>query len=120
MAQTIHEAPADITQTPTWKALKAHHGEIAKTHILQFFKDAGRFGEFSVRFEDILLDYSKNRITKETRRLLLALAEEVHLRTWIRKMFAGERINNTENRPVLHVALRNPAGERRGSRGWTS
>jgi glucose-6-phosphate isomerase len=111
MPQTIHDPPADITQTPTWKALRAHQTEIAKTHMLQFFKDAGRFAEFSVRFDDILLDYSKNRITRETRRLLLALAEEVHLRTWIRKMFAGERINLTEGRPVLHVALRNPDGE---------
>jgi glucose-6-phosphate isomerase len=102
----------DITQTPTWKALLSHHAQIARTHMRDLFDhDPNRFAEFSVRFDDILLDYSKNRITAETRRLLLALAEEVHLREWIRRMFAGEKINVTENRAVLHVALRNPEGE---------
>jgi glucose-6-phosphate isomerase len=102
---------SDITQTPTWKALLAHQGQFATVHMRELFKDETRFDEFSVRFDDILLDYSKNRITKETRKLLLALAEEVHLREAIKKMFAGERINLTEGRPVLHVALRNPDGE---------
>jgi glucose-6-phosphate isomerase len=102
----------DISQTPTWKALDAHRSEIAKTHMRDLFaQDPGRFAEFSVSFDDLLLDYSKNRISKETRRLLLALAEEARLRDWIRKMFAGEKINATERRAVLHVALRNPDGE---------
>src|SRR5688572_18174480 len=101
----------DITQTPTWKALTAHQGVIAKTHLRDLFaEDPDRFDQFSARFDDILLDYSKNRITAETRRLLLALAEEVKLREWIRRMFAGDRINVTEDRAVLHVALRNPEG----------
>jgi glucose-6-phosphate isomerase len=102
----------DITQTPTWKALDVHRGEIAKTHMRDLFaRDPRRFADFSVRFDDILLDYSKNRITRETRKLLLALAEEVKLRDWIKRMFGGDTINNTEIRSVLHVALRNPEGE---------
>jgi len=83
---------------------------MAGRHMRQMFADdPGRFERFSLRFQDVLLDYSKNRITDETMRLLLALAEERGLRREIDRMFAGEKINNTEHRAALHVALRNRA-----------
>ena len=92
----------------SWKALKAHY---EKTKSLQmrdlFAEDPERFHQFSVKFQDILLDYSKNRITKETKKLLLDLAAEVDLQNWINKMFSGDKINFTEDRAVLHTALRN-------------
>ena len=72
-----------------------------------FAGDPRRFEDLSIQFNDILLDYSKNRITGDTLRLLIELAEEVELRDAIERMFAGDTINETENRPVLHVALRN-------------
>ncbi|MDB5174463.1 MAG: Glucose-6-phosphate isomerase, partial [Phycisphaerales bacterium] len=72
-----------------------------------FRQDAGRFEKFSARFEDILLDFSKNRIVDETFRLLLGLAEQADVRGWGRRMFSGEKINTSEDRAVLHVALRN-------------
>jgi len=72
-----------------------------------FADDPERFANFSVRFEDILVDYSKNRVTGETMGLLRALAEDVGLKTWTERLFAGSKINITENRAVLHIALRN-------------
>ncbi|MDE3075043.1 MAG: glucose-6-phosphate isomerase, partial [Chloroflexota bacterium] len=85
-----------------------HYREIAPRHMRDMFReDPNRFERFSLRFEDILLDYSKNRVTDETVRLLLELAWQVKLDKWIERMFEGERINITENRAVLHVALRN-------------
>jgi glucose-6-phosphate isomerase len=72
-----------------------------------FARDPERFTKFSIRFNDILVDYSKNRITDETIKLLLELAEETNLRDAIEKLFTGDKINETENRAVLHVALRN-------------
>ncbi len=72
-----------------------------------FKQDAGRFDRFSIRFEDFLLDFSKNRITDETMRLLFDLATEHKVKDWAERMFTGEKINVTENRAVLHVALRN-------------
>lgn len=95
-------------QLPAWRALESHFQEISDTHMRDLFQqDAERFKKFSLRFEDILLDYSKNRITKETMQLLFNLAEEVSLKDAIERMFSGEKINNTEDRSVLHVALRN-------------
>ncbi|HYE18799.1 MAG TPA: glucose-6-phosphate isomerase [Tepidisphaeraceae bacterium] len=97
-----------ITQSPSWQGLKQHHAEIASTHMRDLFaQDAGRFAEFSAKFEDILLDYSKNRVTGRTMELLFGLARDAKVTEWIGKMFAGERINLTEGRAVLHVALRN-------------
>lgn len=97
-----------LTESSAWKALEAHHRQIAPLHMRDMFAaDPKRFERFSLRFDDLLLDYSKNRITDETMRLLVALAEEADVRGWIGRMFAGERINATENRAVLHVALRN-------------
>src|SRR5690349_7071783 len=106
----FHKMPPmpSITDTPTWKALSAHKNEIAKTHMRDLFaQDPKRFEKFSVRFKDILLDFSKNRITEQTFKLLLTLPREARLKTWIERMLSGAKINVTENRAVLHVALRN-------------
>ena len=97
-----------LTQSAAWKALEAHHAAIAPQHMREMFKeDPQRFERFSLRFNDILLDYSKNRITEETIRLLLDLARQANLKDWIERMFSGDKINITEDRAVLHVALRN-------------
>jgi glucose-6-phosphate isomerase len=97
-----------ITETRAWKALDAHHREIAPLHMRDLFsQDTERFERFSVRFKDILLDYSKNRITEQTIRLLLDLANQANIKEWAERMFNGEKINITEDRAVLHVALRN-------------
>ncbi len=97
-----------LTTLPAWKALTAHHKKVSKLHLRDLFaKDANRFNKFSLHACDILLDYSKNRITDETMPLLFALAKETKVKQAIEKMFNGEKINTTENRAVLHVALRN-------------
>jgi len=97
-----------LTQLPAWEALRTHYQQISAIHMRDMFReDPGRFDRFSTRFQDILLDYSKNRINEETMQLLFDLALEVDLRNAINRMFAGEKINNTEDRAVLHVALRN-------------
>ena len=99
-----------LTSLASWKALQDHQKEIAPQHMRDLFAaDPKRFDEFSIRLGDILLDYSKNRITTETVPLLLDLAHEVGLKDWIEKMFTGQKINSTENRAVLHIALRNRA-----------
>jgi glucose-6-phosphate isomerase len=93
---------------PAWQALGAHYEAIAPLHMRDLFEgDPERFRRFSLRFDDILLDYSKNRITEETVGLLLDLAEQARLKSWIERMFTGEKINSTEHRAVLHTALRN-------------
>src|SRR2546423_12335811 len=99
-----------LTQSPAWKALESHHKEASRLHMRDLFaKDPQRFQRFCLRFDDILLDFSKNRITDETWRLLLDLARQADVPGWTRRMFAGEKINVTEGRSVLHVALRNRA-----------
>lgn len=99
---------AALEQTPAWQALGQHYAQIKDLHMRALFaQDPSRFERFSVQFKDILFDYSKNRVTGETMRLLLNLAEEAGLPTWIEAMFSGEKINNTEGRAVLHTALRN-------------
>ncbi len=99
-----------INQTAAWKALEAHHKEISGKHMREMFaEDPDRFNHFSLRFGDIFLDYSKNLVTVETLRLLIDLAREANLKNQIEKMFEGEKINITENRAVLHIALRNRA-----------
>jgi glucose-6-phosphate isomerase len=99
---------ASVTSTPAWKALADHHSAMAGQSMRDLFAaDPDRFSKFSLRFEDMLLDYSKNRITEETLRLLFALASQAGLKAWTERMFTGERINLTEDRAVLHVALRN-------------
>ncbi len=97
-----------LTDLKSWKALQNHQKNIAATTMRDLFlKDPKRFGKFSLMCGEILLDYSKNRITDETVPLLLDLAREVDLGGWIEKMFTGQKINSTEHRAVLHVALRN-------------
>jgi glucose-6-phosphate isomerase len=99
-----------LTELPAWQALKRHHAEIAATSMRALFAaDAGRFYRFSLRLDDLLLDYSKNLVTAETMRLLFDLARQSNLESWREKLFAGEPINVTENRAVLHMALRNRA-----------
>ncbi|MDJ0722288.1 MAG: glucose-6-phosphate isomerase [Desulfobacterales bacterium] len=96
------------TQTQSWRALQDHFQTMQTVHMRDLFAaDPKRFDNFSLPFEDILVDYSKNRIDAETMRLLLELAREVDLADGIAKMFAGTKINATENRAVLHTALRN-------------
>ncbi len=99
---------ARLTELPAWKALQEHRSEIgARSMRALFAEDPQRFDRFSLRIGDILFDYSKNRITERTMELLSALAEQAGLAQAIEAMFRGDRINTTENRPVLHVALRN-------------
>jgi glucose-6-phosphate isomerase len=103
---------AALTQRPAWKALQAHYQQIKDLHLRQFFLDDPKRGErLALDAAGIYLDYSKNRITDETLRLLLRLAEECGLRQRIDAMFRGERINVTEKRAVLHIALRAPRGQ---------
>ena len=98
-----------LTQRAAWKALVTHHKQIQKLHLRKLFADdAKRGATFSVEAVGLFLDYSKNRITEKTLKLLLQLAEESGLRAKIDAMFRGEKINLTENRAVLHVALRAP------------
>src|SRR5918999_1602303 len=97
-----------LTQTPAWQALKSHHQAAASKHMRDLFKeDSKRFDEFSLEACGIFLDYSKNRITEETLKLLLNLARQQNVEQWRERMFKGEKINTTEDRAVLHVALRN-------------
>ncbi len=96
-----------LTESPAWKALEQHRSELGSQHLREMFdRDPGRFERFSIQLDDLLFDYSKNRVNQRTRELLVALAEQAHLPAWIERMFSGEKINFTENRSVLHVALR--------------
>ncbi len=98
--------------TDAWKRLAAHREALEGVHMKTLFaQDPHRFERFAVRFEEILVDCSKNRVTDETLGLLFDLAAQCGLKGSIESMFAGERINETENREVLHVALRNRSGE---------
>jgi glucose-6-phosphate isomerase len=104
---------ASITQRPAWQALAAHHLQIKDVHLRSLFADDPSRGErYTAEAGDLYLDYSKHRITHETVRLLLRLAEESGLRERIAAMFRGEKINVTEKRAALHVALRAPRSER--------
>ena len=96
------------TKTRSWQKLKEHYRVMKNRHMLDLFRqDPERFSRFSVTFEEMLVDYSKNIVTKETLRLLLGLARECKLREAVERMFTGDAINETEGRAVLHVALRN-------------
>jgi glucose-6-phosphate isomerase len=100
-----------LTKRPTWKALAAHHKKIKGLHLRKLFATDPKRGErMTAEAAGLFLDYSKNRITNETFKLLLKLAGESGLRAKINAMFSGEKINITENRAVLHVALRAPKG----------
>lgn len=97
-----------FTQSAAYQALVKHYDQMKQVHLRDLFNsESDRFKRFSIQFEDILLDYSKNRITSETMKLLLGLARQAGLEQWRERMFRGEKINCTENRAVLHVALRN-------------
>jgi glucose-6-phosphate isomerase len=100
-----------LTERPAWKALKAHYDAVRDLHLRKLFADDPRRGEqMTAEAAGIYLDYSKNRVTAETMRLLLDLAEAVDLRGKIDAMFRGEKINLSEGRAVLHIALRAPRG----------
>ncbi|MGB4400739.1 MAG: glucose-6-phosphate isomerase [Daejeonella sp.] len=98
----------NFTSLHAFKSLALHYDQIKKHHLRDLFQDENRFEKFSIRFGDILLDYSKNRINEETHKLLVDLATESGLKEAIEAMFSGEKINETEDRAVLHAALRNP------------
>src|SRR5262245_5222410 len=103
---------SSLRQRSAWKALERHHQDIAGRHLRQLFAaDPGRAERFTAEAAGLYLDYSKNLITDETMRLLVQLADESGLRARIDAMFRGDRINVTENRSVLHVALRMPEGD---------
>ena len=97
-----------FTSSHAFKALATHYDQIKKLHLKDLFRDESRFDKFSIQFGDILLDYSKNRINDDTHKLLVELAHECGLNEAIEAMFSGEKINETEDRAVLHTALRNP------------
>src|SRR3954454_16721097 len=104
-------AQTELRERPAYRALEAHFGEIRARHLRQLFAgDPERATRLTAEAEGLFLDYSKNRVTDETLRLLADLAEQSGLRERIDAMFAGEHINLTEDRAVLHVALRAPAG----------
>ncbi len=101
----------DPTRTEGWKALSDHYQKIRDVHMRNLFlEDPARFKKFSLRFQDILIDFSKNRITEETLNILIGLMKEIDLKDAVEKMFTGDRINETEDRAVLHTALRNRSG----------
>ncbi len=97
-----------LVNSPAYQALAAHHAETRHVHMRDLFgKDPQRFAKFSLHFDDLLFDYSKHRVTGETLGLLVKLAEQAKVAEFTKRMFSGDRINFTENRAVLHVALRN-------------
>ena len=97
-----------MTNTPAWKNLQSHYNEVKNDSIINLFKNNDdRFNEFSISWQDFLFDFSKNKISKKTIELLLELTVDAGLKDSIAAMFAGEEINNTEKRAVLHTALRN-------------
>ncbi|MCR4290062.1 MAG: glucose-6-phosphate isomerase [Candidatus Scalindua sp.] len=96
------------TETQNWKDLVDHFKEMKNVHMKDLFtSDPERFNKYTIKFNDILVDYSKNRITEETLKFLFGLIDEVGLKDAIDKMFSGDRINETEERAALHIALRN-------------
>lgn len=96
-----------LTESPAWIALAAHHAQIINQPISSLFdQDSQRFVKFSRQLDTILLDFSKQLLDETTLTCLLALARQQNLQDWIRRMFSGDRINTTENRAALHIALR--------------
>jgi glucose-6-phosphate isomerase len=99
---------SDLTNSPAWKALAAHSDAMKPVHLRDLFAaDPARFDRLSLEMGDVLVDYSKNRVTDETMKLLFELARQAKVFEWRDRMFGGEKINRTEDRAVLHVALRN-------------
>ncbi|HMB01783.1 MAG TPA: glucose-6-phosphate isomerase, partial [Spirochaetota bacterium] len=101
----------NLTKTKTWQKLQKHAAGIKKTHLRQLFRDKERFAKFHLTCDSMLLDYSKNLITAETMQLLTELAKEAELTQKTEAMFNGAKINWTEERAVLHTALRNRSGD---------
>ncbi|MER2512032.1 MAG: glucose-6-phosphate isomerase [Nitrosomonas ureae] len=96
-----------LTQSPAWLALQSHQSVITQQHLRELFQqDPQRFEKFSLIFNNILMDYAKHPINHETVDLLLKLAHQQKLKDWIARMFCGDKINSTEQRAVLHIALR--------------
>jgi glucose-6-phosphate isomerase len=109
MRNSAFQGPQSLTERPQWRALAEHHGQIGRRHLRELFAaDPSRGERLVAEAAGLYLDYSKNRVTDETLRLLLALAEACFLRERIDAMFRGDKINATEQRAVLHVALRAP------------
>jgi glucose-6-phosphate isomerase len=109
---TTSSAPSPIDQTPEWQALLAHHAAVKDVHLRDLFaEDPERVTRFQAEGANLFLDYSKHRITDETVRLLLDVARAAGVEGWRTAMFAGQHINVTEDRAVLHTALRLPADE---------
>ena len=99
---------SQINQSLIWQSLNQHKKDIESISLREMFKsDPNRFNQFHIQFNDLLLDYSKHRISKETISLLIQLAKEADVEGWRNRMFRGEKINSTEHRAVLHTALRN-------------
>jgi glucose-6-phosphate isomerase len=97
-----------LTQSPAWQALARHRDSMQAAHLRDLFAaDPKRFDRFSLEVEDMLVDFSKNRVTEETMKLLFDLARQARVFEWRDRMLSGDKINRTENRAVLHVALRN-------------
>jgi glucose-6-phosphate isomerase len=116
--------PTPLRRRPAWSELEAHYERMKATHLRDLFEsDPGRGERLTLDAEGIYLDYSKNRVDDAVLEALLALAGESDLRARIDAMFSGEKINITEDRAVLHVALRAPKSEHilvDGSDGWPS
>ena len=113
MRSVRHSIPKDSTliNSPAWQALQKHYVESQSLHMLDLFKaDESRFEKFSLEHENLLLDYSKNRITAQTLTLLFDLVEQVGVDGWRKQLLSGGKINTTEERSVLHTALRNRSG----------
>ena len=103
---------SELVNSAAWQALRNHYETVKQLHMRDLFaQDPQRFDKFSLQFNDILLDYSKNLITQKTLALLLDLAKQAQLAEWTNKMFSGEKINFTEDRAVLHIALRNRSNQ---------
>ena len=110
MTADIQQIP-DIAATPAWQALHRHHDQIGETHLREFFaEDPDRGSELTLTVGDLYIDYSKHRITRETLELLVDLARAAHLEQHRDAMFSGVHINTSEDRAVLHTALRLPRG----------
>src|SRR4029077_8244702 len=109
--ETIIMPASTLTDRPAWKALQAHYNQIRNRHLRTLFSEDPKRGErLTVEYAGLYFDYSKHRVTDETMRLLLALAEDRGLRAGMDDVLRGDKINATEKRAVLHVALRAPRG----------
>src|SRR5437588_5438800 len=106
---TSAQSIPDITATPAWDALRTHHEQIGETHLRQLFEDdPDRGRELTLTVGDLYIDYSKHRVTRETLRLLVDLARAANLEERRDQMFSGVHMNTSEDRAVLHTALRLP------------